>query len=136
MIKNVWSVLCERIVIDKDTNLASYLTCIEEITGHQLPAKYPFLSLGSLWQTDEPKKDTLQFKLCLVSPDGSEQKLLETEEVVLEKERHRTNIVLNGIAFKVAGEYCFRVQQRSGGKWITVSEIPLKVNYKPGSDTA
>jgi len=136
MIKNVWSVLCERIVIDKDTNLVSYLTCIEEITGHQIPANYPLLSLGSLWQTNEPKKDTLQLKLCLVSPDGSEQKLLETEEVVLEKERHRTNIVLNGITFKEAGEYCFRVQQRSGGKWITVSEIPLKVNYNPRSDSA
>ena len=130
MIQHIWSVLCERISTDQDTNLVSYLTCIEEITVSQLPFAIPLLALGSLWQTDRPFKDVLKARLLLNSPDGSEKILIETEASIFQKERHRINIILNGIPFDKFGKYIFKVQMKLKEEWKTAAEIPLKVGMQ------
>jgi hypothetical protein len=135
MIKPIWTVLCERISIDRETNLVSYLTCIEDITTARLPAIHPRISIGSLWQTDAPGRDVLRFKVVLVSPEGEEKTLLESEDYVLEMERHRANINLFGIAFEQAGTYGFKLMYKQKEKWSTAAEIPLKVIYRPEAGT-
>jgi hypothetical protein len=134
MIQHIWSILCERISTDHDTNLVSYLTCIEEITVNQLPFAIPLLALGSLWQTDRPSKDVLKERLILVSPEGSEKTLIEPEDCIFEKERHRINIILNGIPFDKFGKYIFKVQIKAKEEWKTVAEIPLKVGMQTNAD--
>lgn len=133
MIVHIWSVLCERISIDRDTNLVSYLTCIEEITVARLPFICPLLAFGSLWQTNRPSKDVLKFRLLLISPEGSEKVLIESEDYVFEKERHRTNIILNGIPFEHPGTYLFRIQKKQAKEWEMMAEIPMKIILLPDS---
>lgn len=130
MIRHVWSILCERIIIDQKTNLISYLTCIEELVAEKLPAVGSLFALGSLWQTDSPKEDILKFRWILVSPKGLEKKMIESKDFNLEKERHRTNIILNGISFDRTGIYIFRLQTEHNKKWKTITEIPIKVLIK------
>lgn len=131
MIKHLWSISCEKIIIDQKTNLISYLTCIEELVAKKLPAVGSLFALGSLWQTDSPKEDILKFRWILVSPKGIEKEMFESKDFILEKERHRTNIILNGISFDSTGIYIFRLQTKLNEKWKTATEIPLKVSLKP-----
>lgn len=133
MIKHVWSILCERISIDQGTNLVSYLTCVEEITATQLPAVHPLFALGSIWQTDCPGEDILKIRLVRISPDGAKNIIIETNEFRLEKERHRTNLILNGISFDQAGKYVFRLESKSKTGWKAETEIPVKITPKVGA---
>jgi len=130
MIKHIWSILCERISVDQQTNLVSYLSCIEEITVTQLPAIHSLFALGSIWQTDRPGEDILKIRLVRISPDGLKNTLIETDDFKLDTERHRTNLILNGILFDQAGTYVFRVESRLKAAWKTETEIPLKVKSK------
>lgn len=130
MIKHIWSILCERISVDQQTNLVSYLTCIEEIAVAKLPAIHSFFALGSTWRTDHPGEDIIKIRLVQISPDGSKKTLIETNDFKLETERHRTNLVLNGIPFDQAGTYVFRIESQSGSAWKTEAEIPLRVILK------
>jgi Family of unknown function (DUF6941) len=130
MIKHIWSVLCERISVDQQTNLVSYLTCIEEITIAKLPAMHSLFALGSIWRTDHPGEDILKIRLIQISPDRSKKTLIETDDFKLEKERHRTNLILNGIPFDQAGTYVFRIESQSEAIWKTEAEIPLKVTLR------
>ncbi len=135
MVTHIWSILCERISIDRETNLASYLTCIEEITVTQLPFANPLFSLGTLWKTDAPQKDVLKFRVMLISPEKSEKLLLESKDYIFEKERHRANIILNGISFERDGTHIFRIQRKINKEWHTVSEIPIKIVVQAESKT-
>jgi hypothetical protein len=119
--------MCERISIDQETNLVSYLTCIEEISVTQLPVIHPLFAIGSIWKTDRPGDDVLKVRLVRISPDGQENELIETSDFRLEKERHRTNIILNGISFDQVGTYIFKVQSRTDGTWKPEAEIPLSI---------
>jgi len=130
MIKHIWSILCERISIDKETNLLSYLTCVEEVTVTQLPVSSPLLAFGTLWQTDSPSQEKLIFRLILIMPDGSEKILIESKDFVFEKERHRTNIILNGLTFDQTGPHIFKMQKKLEKDWDTVAEIPMKIKLQ------
>jgi hypothetical protein len=130
MIKHIWSILCERISVDQQTNLVSYLTCIEEIALAKLPAIHSLFSLGSIWRTDHPGEDSLKIRVVQIYPDGSKKTIIETNDFKLEKERHRTNLILNGIPFDQAGTHIFRIESQSDAAWKTEAEIPLKVILK------
>ncbi len=126
MIKHIWTILCERVSIDRETNLLSYLTCIEEISAKQFPATHQILSIGSIWHTDNPGNEVLKLKVTLTAPDSSEIDLIEPKDIIVEKERHRTNIVLQNLRFEKAGVYIFKIKFKQNNAWITASEIPLK----------
>jgi hypothetical protein len=130
MVKHISSVLCERISIDQNTNLVSYLTSIEEITVQGLPFIIPLLAFGSLWHTNE-KKDTIQLRLRLVSPDKTDKVLIEPPKVDFSTARYRSNIILNGLKFEQSGTYTFQLELLPDtDKWETVSEIPLDIKVK------
>ena len=134
MIQHIWSVLCERISTDQISNLISYLTCIEEITVSQMPIVIPHLALGSQWITNLPTKDMLELKLLLISPEGIEKQLIVTKSLKFDKERTRTNVLLNGIKFESCGTYSFKIQMKVKDTWQTIGEIPLKIRMKEKSE--
>lgn len=133
MLKHVWTVLCERVTIDKESGLVSYSTCVEAISGAELPAAPPLLALGSRWHNSKKDPAPLDIKLVLVAPDGKESVLLEVPtQTVGGSSDHRTIFSLNGIGFKAYGVYVFVVQQRIGKKWQVVAEIPINVTKAEG----
>lgn len=126
MFEHIWSVLCERISIDQDTNLASYLTAVEVINAKQLPIAVHNLSLGTRWHKDEESEAILWIRLSLISPDGKEKKLVEGEQHATSR-NHRVNFILNGIVFEKIGRYALRLQVKEEEAWSTVHEIPLEI---------
>jgi hypothetical protein len=127
MLKHIYSVLCERIIIDQRTNLASYLNCVEGLSAKKLPAALQNLAFGSRWYKHGKSDEILKFKLSVISPTGDEKQLIESKEQVVQSDNHRTNIILDGLSFEQDGTYIFRLKKQEGEKWNVVHEIPLKV---------
>ncbi len=133
MIRHVWSILCERVTIDSDTKLASYLICIEGITAKSLPASLNHMALGSRWYKDSQVDEELQFQLMLISPSGEEKTLITSDRQIIQSNNQRINVLLNGLSFPSVGTYIFKVRMKSGNAdtWIDVQEIPLTISLQP-----
>lgn len=129
MIKHIWSVLCERIITDQQTNLTSYLTALEGISANKLPIVIQNISLGSRWFKDSTNEETLKFRVLLITPDRKEKILIEDDKT-FKSPNHRTNIVLNGFPAHQAGAYHFIVQIFQENTWVTVSEIPFIISLQ------
>ncbi len=132
MFEHIWSVLCERVSIDQDTNLASYLTAVEGINAMQLPITVQNLSLGTRWHKEEDSEAHLSIRLFLVAPDGMEEKLVDGVQSTTSR-NHRVNFILNGLVFKKIGRYVLKLQVKNDERWTTVHEIPLEITISAPS---
>ncbi len=130
MAEHVWSVLCERVVIDQRTNLASCLTCIEGVSAPQLPSNIPALSIGSMWVSDTEEKKSFTFRLVAVSPDKNEKVLLEGTQDVEPNGRGRVGIVLDGFPIEQTGKYMFRIEAKEGGSWEIKAKLPMEITLR------
>lgn len=126
MFKHAWSILCERISIDQSTHLVSYFTCIEGLETKTLPVTLPLLAYGVRLYKDNDSEESIQARLVLVKPDGSEIVLIEGEQKSA-AQNHRLNIVLNGITISQSGTHKFRLLQKHEEHWTVINELPLPV---------
>jgi hypothetical protein len=126
MFKHVFSLLCERVSIDQQSNLVSYLTSIEGVETVQLPFPLLTLTYASRWYKDNDSGESLKVNLFLIAPDGSETKLAEVEFSTISR-NHRLNILLHGLMFSQGGTHQFRLLQEHEGHWIVVHELPFNV---------
>lgn len=134
MFRHVWSVLCERISTDKNTNLVSFLSCVENINVRKLPVNMRNLSLGMRWVKEGEKEELLKLSISLIRPDATEELLFKGEQKI-EKYGFRCNLILNGMPIKEIGTHTFKIQMYSDNKWTTVQEIPLTVSVKTTTKT-
>ena len=126
MFKHVWSVLCERVSVDQQSNLVTHLTCVEGIDTMQLP--FPLLSLtyATRWYKDDDSEGSIKARLMHIAPDGSETKLAEGElKTVIRNQRF--NILLNGLVISQSGTHKFKLLQEHEGHWIVAHEMPFNV---------
>ncbi len=128
MLKHIWSILCERIITDKETNLVSYLTIIEALTVSKLPINVPLLAFGSLWISDNEQNNILELRLIMVNPDKSKKEIITTEQVQFATRRFRANIILNNIVFNQSGTHRLQLERKNNGKWEHIVEIPFDIN--------
>lgn len=137
MFNHVWSVLCERISVDKDTGLISYLTSVEDITAQKLPSIIKNLSFGSRWFKMSDSKDILNIRLSLIRPDETEQELIKTDDLKIDPklDNIRLNFALDNLQVKEKGIYVFRLERKKDNNWQVVSETPLKVQFVPANNT-
>jgi hypothetical protein len=134
-----WAVLCERCLIDKDTNETSLLFVREGAqlaSAALLPANLPVpLLLVSLWLRSEMEKpERSRARILVRTPSGKpigqplELDLNLTERYAL---RHRVAFAA-GIPLTEIGFYWFLVQhQTTAGRWITASRVPLEISLQP-----
>jgi hypothetical protein len=128
MIKHIWSILCERIITDKQTNLVSYLTAIEALTVAKLPINVPLLSFGCLWLSDSEQENILELRLIMVNPDKSEKEIVATQQIKFPGKRFRANIIMDGLVFKQSGTHGLRLERLNNKNWEQVVEIPFDIN--------
>ena len=126
MFKHVWSVLCERVSIDQNSNLASHFTCIEGIETIQLPFPLLTLTYASRWYKDDDTEEIIKVNLVLIAPDGSETKLVEGEAKTALRNQ-RFNILLNGLMISQSGTHKFKLLQEHEGHWVVAHEMPFNV---------
>jgi hypothetical protein len=123
--KHIWSILCERIIEDKRTNLISYLTAIELVQVKQVPFRIPFLAMGSLWVSNDEQGGLIETRLKRIDPDKSEKVLIPRIRAEFTTKRYRSHMLLNGLEFDQSGLYLFRLESLNESKWEIVAEIPL-----------
>ncbi|MFW9940463.1 MAG: hypothetical protein ACFFFT_05440 [Candidatus Thorarchaeota archaeon] len=140
MIENVWTVICQRSVVDKDTNNLSIFDVLEQftITAPKLPKsrdnKKTIIPLSfeviSFWikkNMDHPETGTA--KLTFKAPNGNQEEGAIFDINLQKHKRFRSKIKVAGIPFYGSGEYVFIVylKNEKTGKWKEVSKVPIEI---------
>lgn len=137
--KNAWSIICEKSVIDAQSNLLSLFNCVEEVEikidktkivkNSKLIAPIN-LQLISLWMINNYVKENLFIiKIELVDPEGA---ILSEFSNTLKSQpgnkRLRSINNIQGMPVTKSGRYYFRISRQRGDKFDMVSELALDVN--------
>jgi len=145
--KHIWSVLCQKSSIDKESNLISLFDCVEEINLVIDQAKAPKndkiiipieFQLVSFWVFEDINKikdNVLEIKIELLDPD---KKLLGQFENKFKIKkgisRFRSRITIKGLRITKKGRYTYKVRGKDEGEkgYKVVAELPLdlKLAYK------
>lgn len=137
----IWAVLCERSVIDRDTNMVSLINVLEEMTmAVQPPPEAPDASLPqavipvpielvTLWaRSDEKIPERGRYRVRLLLPDDRVPADSEFEVDLTQFLRLRHRSRFPGLPVAGEGTYHFVVEEGAGGGgWATMSEVPLRV---------
>ena len=133
MIEHVWTVICSRVVIDKDSNNASIQNVLEQINLSSPPGKKQVLNMP--WeaisffvrtQPDEPVKGKCRFRL--IGPSGKEYFVLEDEVDLTNYERVRKIIRFGNLNIEELGYQHFQVELlEEDSNWNRVANVPLNI---------
>ena len=138
--KNIWSILCTRALIDQRTNGLSLIDAIDEITvtfntaeemsapTKNIPVAFEFVSL---WH-DEAKETErkLPYTIIIKDPKGVVIGEFKNEaRFEAGKTRLRTLTSINGLNLAVEGKYLFQVSRQDEDKAELISEIPIDVRF-------
>jgi len=143
--KHIWSILCQKSVIDNETNLISLIDCLEELNltmdinkeSNQISEKRVIpinFQIVSFWLIENNDVKKLEIKIELHDPENN--KINEINNIFELKEnylRYRTRINVQGFPVTKSGRYLFKIYQIEQGETLKcVSELPLdvKINYK------
>ena len=139
MIDHVWTVLCTRSIIDKNTNNISLLEVLEEVvaageapTEDRVPELPINAQLVTLWARRESSQPTRgRARVTFESPS---HKLLFQREYAIDLTTHsrtRKRALINGLPVPGSGWYHFKVEVRDeGDTWREVARVPLEVEIR------
>ena len=139
--KNIWSVICEKSIIDKDTNSISLFNSLEELnvnySGDEKLEKIKIknvpisFEIVSLWFDEDIKKDR-KFEIMLEILDpNNEITNKSTQECIMEKgkKRLRTIAKINGISLTDSGLYKIIIKYKHGKTIKIASENPIDIEF-------
>jgi hypothetical protein len=138
MAEHLWSVLCSRVVIDKETNQASLLGTMEGLTvvlaaplpkGEGRPLLVPYsMDLVSLWERSErDKAETATLRVRLTAPDGTVLGGDQEHRIDLSGgTRFRSVVRVESFLLADAGVFHFTVSLQKK-RWVRVARLPLEV---------
>lgn len=150
--KPIWSILCQELSVDSNTNNISLFKILEEIKFElkleemdkfkndpkfdpTKPIVLPFSSnMVILWKNSSDNQ-TLAFpvKILFKDPEGKIlQEIFNNFQFQNGKERLRSVITINGIPLTNSGEYSYSVLTKtsSGSEFEEVDFIPLKISIE------
>lgn len=136
MAEHVWSVLCDRLIIDRDSNNVS-LDVLEQMNLEGGPpinlgeaAIVPYrMTLASLWTRDDPAVgERIRGRARILDPNHQQRVELIFDVDLTTHRRLRSRCNLNGLPITVSGVYRFVVEaERADDEWEQVASIPLDV---------
>jgi len=139
--KNLWSILCSKSVVDSSSNQLSLFDCIDEITINfsnaedikkpmkNIPINFEIVSLWLDENIFQVRK--FDYAIDIIDPEGKMLKEI-TKEAVIEKnkKRLRTIMRISGMAVTTEGIYIFKIKYKEAkNDFITVSEIPVDIKF-------
>ena len=140
MINHVWTVICQRSIIDKETNNIS-LDVLEQLKikippppekaeGIIFPIKIESVSLWCRGRGEEKIKGRGQLKI-----EGPNNKVVGNAMIdidLMSSHRSRTRVRLEGLPIPkgASGFFHFVVLLESENKWIEVARVPLEVDIE------
>lgn len=132
-----WALLCTRVIIDQETNAASYIDAIEALGAPGFPAPLPPVCVATLWRR-ETEQDTLVMRVRVQDPSGQTILSFQPDSpIVLTKKRHRLNVILGGVPIQQPGEFLVVVEQQAREKpetWRQEHILPLDILRIPPSE--
>ncbi|MDR3673254.1 MAG: hypothetical protein P4L36_20580 [Holophaga sp.] len=134
MARLTWAIACQRILLDQQTNMMSYIDALDGISLPVFPIMAPPIFVGTLWEREGEAQIEVQVKAY--APDGAILGTAVSEPLRFrpEHQRGRVNVVLAGIVLPAAGRYEFGIEIRDKKKWVEVNRIPFQVEQAvPGA---
>lgn len=142
--KVIWALLCERSVIDKETNNLSVHNVIEELTVISTPPQGPPVPTGpgegiamgfqlvALWTRSlEEVPERGNGRVRLVLPGDESQLGAEYEVDLTQYLRLRYLMHIAGLPMRGEGTYRFVIEGKDeDGQWTPMFEVPLRVIVK------
>jgi hypothetical protein len=135
MIKHAWTIVCQRGVVDRYTNLLSILEVIDEFqlpkpadeANVALPVRAHIVSYWRRADDNTPARG--ESKYTLYSPSG--RKLLEVgQELDLSQcTKLRGLVGLPLLPIRGEGTYLLKVELKIGDKKRRVDEVPIHIKY-------
>jgi hypothetical protein len=142
MINHVWSVLCSKSVIDKESNNLSLIDTLEQVNllgvevgkAALIPLKAELVSLWTRDDFDVPQAG--KGRTLVKTPHDEELGRIEFDVNLTENIRLRTRNQMVGIPVKEAGVQFFviEIQQQDTEDWAEVARIPLDVRFGVEND--
>jgi hypothetical protein len=138
MIEHVWTVVCSRAVVDRESNIISLHDIIEQlnIEGEPVPdGMIPLrLEVATLWTRsnfDVPERG--RARLVFLSPTRMIGNPPEVEVDLSNVKRHRTMWRFQGLPASESGRHIFRVEFQDEGEteWRQVAAVPLEIIFTP-----
>lgn len=141
--RHIWSVLCGKYIIDKDSNNLSLIDIQERISFKgELPDKRPlelplpsaiyFVSNWSRGSESDRKKHEALIKV--ISPDGQHIGCFSTLIDLEQSQGQRSLGKIDRLIYTVNGVYEFQVCIKEDGEWKPVASIPLNIMHEEPSD--
>jgi len=136
MIDHVWTVVCSRAVIDRESNNVSLQNIIDQINirGEPIPDSVVAVQVEVVtsWvraDFDVPSQATT--RLTFLSPSGNVLGSFESDIDLSEYERFRARAKFEGLPMPEPGRYAFRMELKNigGSEWHEVATIPLKIVF-------
>lgn len=140
MIDCLYAFICEKVLLDQPTRLASYINVIPGGIVDTLPKDMPPLWLATCWMGTGKPVDEFLIRVSLRSPDDASRKIIEmpVKDQVAEGQkgkvrRHVANIHVGSFKVEQEGLHFFDVEfkvTKSRKGWQKCASIPINVELK------
>lgn len=141
MIEHVWSVLCTRSLIDRETNNISLIDVVEQMTINAppppegaeglAPLQFELVSLWSRRHDDKPVQGRARIRFF--RPSGPVGAVTEISVDLMTFRRTRARSRISGLPIREAGRHSFEVDvwDEEHKEWRGVARIPIEVAFGP-----
>jgi len=143
MIDHIWTVLCTRAVIDKDSNNVSLHNVIEQLTIQEEVEPRTMVACPmeavTLWERADPEvSGKARARVRVSAPSGVSLGDVEYVIDLIDYQRFRGRVGFPGILVVEPGRYTVRVDLLEEGDddWREVAAVPLTVIAKMAEDDA
>ncbi len=138
MIEHIFSVLCNGVSIDAETNAISLFKVFEQLTVFTEPKQSVRLSIHfeilSLWTRHSPDVPCRgKTRITFSSPSNVQKQQAEMGIDLSLATNYRSRIISDGIELTGPGKYQFiiELQQEEDPAWVKVASLPILVTYRP-----
>jgi len=138
MIRHIWSVLCSKAVVDRDSNNVSLFEVLEAVqitTGAALefPANVPFDgTLVTLWAREQPNVPvTAEMRIRILGPADQDLGSFSATIGLQNNPRFRNVARMSGLRCGGSGVHQFEVSWRLNDTdtWHSVASIPIELTF-------
>lgn len=134
MIAHAWTTLCDRTVIDRDSDNLSldtieviYVDKLDDGEAALVPCR---LEIVSLWHRRDPSQGAMQrVHVCVLSPDLEAIAHFPLEVDLRASQRLRTRCVIDGLLVRRPGTYYVAVDVLEAMPAREVARVPLQVEF-------
>lgn len=129
-----WALTCERVIIDRQTNAASYIDAVEELVVPQVPFPVPPFIVGTLWER-RVAGEVVEVRVRFLDPSAEILTEIPTRLEDPVAIRHRANFAVF-VATRQAGRHDVVIEQKLDRGWREAARLPINVSVQPSLEFA